>query len=184
MICLRNNLPLVRLEDGDVVEFDHGWLGVALAEAALEAGHAKWQHTRDVVVSIALFLELDYDGTTVTHQQIAALIETAVSELGYGEIAPHFRLAAPPVRISLDDVARDAGHSYELRFFDILRTRLQQAATTSNEAIEIHNVRLGIKRLRRSKSWSAPCRRLLEEVIFLVRGAAQSLPHANIQIQM
>jgi len=188
MICLRNNMPLVVLgesggEDDDIVEFENDWLALSLVEAALQAGHGdNWFHAQGVAKSVALHLELDFDGTVVTLAQITALAKNAVSAIGYKDIARRLHLAAPPMRISLDDVARDAGQSYELRFFDILRTRLQQAA--ANRRVEIHNVRDGILRLGRSRKWSARCKRMLAEIVGFVQGATQSLSLPNIQIQM
>ena len=186
-------MPLVVLEgvgsskaEGEIVEFENDWLALSLVEAALKAGHGdRWPHARHVAESVALHLELDFDGTVVTLSQITNLAKTAVTAIGYKDIACHLHLTPPPVRISLDDVARDAGQFYELRFFDILRTRLQQAAINRRNTIEIHNVRDGILRLGRSRKWSARCKRLLDEVVHFVHSATQSLslPQPNIQMQ-
>ena len=40
MIALPNDLPLIRLEDGDAIPFEPEWLTCSLSRAARRAGHA------------------------------------------------------------------------------------------------------------------------------------------------
>jgi hypothetical protein len=52
MISLPNNLPLVRFGDGQVIQFERGWLAGTLARAAERAGYKKWWLAPHVTESV------------------------------------------------------------------------------------------------------------------------------------
>ena len=65
MISLPNNLPLVRFSDGQVIQFERGWLAGTLARAAERAGYKKWWLAPHVTESVTSYLEQDFPESIV-----------------------------------------------------------------------------------------------------------------------
>jgi len=169
MIALRDNLPLVRFEDGQIVSFERPWLIESLAEAAERAGYKKWWLASHVTESVTNFLEKDFGEGTIAVARLEKAVQSVLQVIGYGDVAGHFRASLPPTRISLVELARDAGHGYELLFFNLLRSRMREAIEARVEKVEITDAHLGIKMLRSAKIWRRDCSGLLDEVVIFVR---------------
>ena len=169
MICLRDNLPLVRYGDGQVIPFERKWLASTLLRAAERAGYKKWWLAPHVTESVSNYLEQDLDENVVSVSHIEKAVQSVLQVIGYSDIAGHYCAPPLPARISLADVARDAGHGYELVFFDLLRTRVKEALLLQPERLEIYDAQAGVKLLRSAKNWRRDCSGLLEEVVAFVR---------------
>jgi hypothetical protein len=185
MIGFRDNLPLVRFEDGQVVCFERPWLVKSLAEAAERAGYKKWWLASHVTESVTNFLERDFGEGTIAVARLEKAVQSVLQVIGYGDVAGHFRASMPPTRISLAELARDAGHGYELVFFDLLRTRMREVIESRAEAVEITDAHRGIKMLRSAKIWRRDCSGLLDEVVGFVRGelcASSAVGEVRLQL--
>jgi len=170
VIALRDDLPLVRFAGGQIVPCERQWLLFTLAAAADRAGYRNWWLAPHVAESVATFLQQDFDEMTIAADQLEKAVRSVLQVIGYGDVAGHFRAAPPPARISLEELARDAGHGYELLFFDLLRSRLHEALAAKTERLEICDAQRGIKLLRSAKSWRRDCSGLLDDVVGFVRG--------------
>jgi hypothetical protein len=178
VISLPNNLPLVRFSDGQVVPFERGWLAGTLARAAERAGYKKWWLAPHVTESVTNYLEQDFDESIVTVNRLEKAVQSVLQVIGYSDVAGHFCADPPPARISLAELARAAGHGYELAFFDLLRSRLREALDTKVERLEICDAHRGIKLLRSAKNWRRDCSGLLDEVVNFVRREIDSCSRA------
>ena len=170
MIALRDNLPLVRFNDGRVMNFERDWLSSALVRAAQTAGYNKWWLADHVTESVTSYLQQDFDENVVTICRLEKAVQSVLQVIGYADIARFFRTMPPPVRISLAEIARDAGHGYELVFFEILRSRLREAIAPPTLQVEISELHRSVKMLRSAKNWSRECSGLMGEIVTFVRG--------------
>jgi hypothetical protein len=175
MIALRDNMPLLRFGDGQVVPVERKWLCVELAAAAGRAGYGKWWLASHVAASVLAYLESDYEEPTICVDRLQKAVRSVLQVIGYADVAEVFRVQSPPVRISLVELARAAGQGYELAFFDLLRVRLRGALDSRAERLEICDAQRGIKQLRSAKAWRRDCSGLLEEVVGFVREEVRSL---------
>lgn len=169
MIALRDNLPLVRFPDGQVIPFERPWLAASLARAAEQAGYKKWWLAPHVTESVTNYLEQDFDENVVSTSRLEKAVQSVLQVIGYSDVAGHFHASPPPVRISLAEIARDAGHGYELAFFDLLRSRLRDAMEARPERLEICDAYSCVKLLRSAKNWRRDCSGLLDEIVVFVR---------------
>jgi len=169
VIGFHNNLPLVRFGDGQVMPFERTWLAGSLAKAAENAGYKKWWLAPHVTESVTNYLEKDFDESIVTINRLEKAVQSVLQVIGYADVAGHFHAAPPPARISLAELARDAGHGYELVFFDLLRTRIKEAVGARTERLEICDAHRGVKLLRSAKNWRRDCTGLLDEIVSFVR---------------
>lgn len=169
MIAFKDNLPLVRFGDGRVMPFERAWLAGSLAQAAEHAGYKKWWLAAHVTESVTNYFEQDFDESVVTINRLEKAVVSVLQVIGYSDVAGHFRAAPPPARISLAELANDAGHGYELMFFDLLRVRLQEVVASKAERVEIRDAHQGVKLLRSAKNWRRDCSGLLDEIVSFVR---------------
>lgn len=185
MIAFRNFLPQVRFPDGQIVPFERPWLQDSLCRAAENAGYKKWWLVPHVTESVTNYLEQDFDENVVTTSRLEKAVQSVLQVIGYADVAKHFRASPPPTRISLADLARDAGHGYELVFFDLLRAKLREALDSNAEKVEICDAHHCVKLLRSAKNWRTDCRGLLDEIVVFIRD--ETNVHTNVsklQVQL
>lgn len=165
--------------------FERNWLVGSLAKAASEAGYQKWWLAPHVTESVTNFLEKDFPEPVVTIPRLEKAVQSVLQVIGYEDVAGHFQAAPPPARISLVELARDAGHGYELVFFDLLKSRLQDALTGETEKLEICDAHHGVKLLRAAKNWRRDCSGLLDEIVAFVRGEVDgNAPRQELSVQV
>jgi hypothetical protein len=155
MIALLDGMPLVTLPDGRSTRFDKRWITASIMSAAEAAGHHRWWLAEHIAESVSVYLQRDFEATTVEIPNLTEAVLHVLESLGFHDVAMHFRLPDPPVSLSLTELAREAGDGYELAFFGLLGERLQRAASSRAARLEIHDlsgcVRLmGMGRRRRS----------------------------------
>lgn len=165
--------------------FERTWLVVSLAKAAESAGYKKWWLAPHVTESVTNYLEKDFGESVVTINRLEKAVQSVLQVIGYADVAGHFHAAPPPARISLAELARDAGHGYELVFFDLLRTRIQEAVDGKTERLEICDAHRGVKLLRSAKNWRRDCSGLLDEIVTFVRDEVDSRSRPKeLQVQL
>lgn len=169
MIALRDDLPLVQFESGQVVAFERGWLVRSLVLAAHKAGYPQWWLAEHVAESVATYLRLRFEENVLGVSRLAQTVQSVLQVIGYAEVATHFEPGPPPVRISLFDLAREAGSGYELAFFDILRRTLDQVISTHASHVDLFDMERCVKHLRTKKIWSRDCDSLRSEIVAFVR---------------
>ena len=169
MIALIDGMPLIELEDGDVVAFDRAWLLRTVARAAGRAGYQKWWLAEHVVGSVSAYLSLRFSGSIVTLEQLHIAIRSALETIGYAEVAPHLELGAPGAALSLEGLAREVGSGYELLFFRLLDRRLQAYLARGTTFFELVDLAPCVKLLQARKVWTRQCETLRDEIVAFVR---------------
>ena len=169
MIALRDELPLIQLRDGLAVVFERDWLIRSLARAAQHAGYPHWWLAEHVAESVTEYLRQQRDATVLPIDQMADAVRSALRVIGYGEVADRFNPGRPKMRISLLELARDAGTGYELAFFDMLGRRIQETVGDAACEFELQGLDSCVKLLRGRKAWSRDCDSLRDEIILFSR---------------
>ena len=137
MIAFHVYLPVIQLEDGQVVAFERDWLVRSLAQAAQRAGYRKWWLAEHVAESVTAFLREQEEVNVLPVSRLASTVQSVLQVIGYGEVAQHFAPVPPRVQVSLVALAREAGTGYELAFFDMLGRRIQELTQTQRAHFEI-----------------------------------------------
>jgi hypothetical protein len=176
MIALRDNLPLVRFDDGQVAGFEREWLVRSLARAARKAGYPGWWLARHVAESVATYLALNFEENVIGTPQLAKAVQSVLQVIGYAEVAAQFVPAPPPAYLSLFQLAREAGSGYELAFFYMLGRKIQNLLAARTTYFELSGLDRCVRQLRAKKVWSRDCAALRSEIVTFVReqiGAAR-----------
>jgi hypothetical protein len=179
MIAFRNNLPVVRFDDGRVMNFDGRWLSEAVALAATRSGYQKWWLAEHVTQTVQAYLRHDFDPPTISPEQLRTAVRSVLQVIGYADVADHFEPLPPPIRLSLADLAREAGAGYELLFFRLLQNELRAIAESPSVRVELFDLNPCVKMLRSAKNWSRDCEGLQAEIVRFVREELDSSPRAD-----
>lgn len=180
MIAFRDNLPVITLANGQIVAFERSWLCRALGVAANRAGYPKWWLADHVAHSVQMWLEsLGDTTTTVPVAMLTRAVRGALQVIGYAEVGECFEAAAPFARISLVEVAQQAGEGFELAFFSGLGRRLQELMRLGGSYCELHGLEPCVKVLKRKRSWSRECAALVEEIVNFARQHTRAIHAAS-----
>lgn len=173
MIALRDGMPLVTLPDGRSTTFDKHWVVSSLRSAAERAGYRRWWLAEHIAESVSVYLNRDFGENCVGIANLQEAVLEVLESLGFHDVAEHFRLPDPPVRLSLADLVREAGAGYELAFFRLLEKRLERVTVSHSERLEIHDLsdclRLLTRRRKRFKREG-----LRDEIVLFIRQYGQA----------
>ncbi len=179
MIALKHDLPLVRYANGEVKAFRSDWLLRSLAIAARRAGYERWWLAEHVVESITCFLRHNFREIVLPLEGLENAVRSALEAIGYSEVATHFVPEPPIGQIDLPIVAARAGSGYELAFFILLATELDEVFCNQRTFIELNGLSHCVKALRAKKIWCRSCATLREEIVSFIRERIEVLQPAR-----
>lgn len=169
MIAFKDNLPVIQLASGQAVAFERDWLVRSLATAALRAGYGKWWLAEHVAESVTTYLRDQRDVTVLPVEQLTRAVQSVLQVIGYAEVGQHFVPAPQKISISLVELAREAGHGYELAFFAHLAHCIQTLLQERNVHFELLGLEPCVKLLSARKVWCRDCDHLREEIVSFAR---------------
>jgi len=176
MIALRDGMPLVALPDGRSTTYDKAWITASLRTAAEHAGYHRWWLAEHIAESVSVYLKRDFGGNCVDLVKLQEAVLEVLGSLGFQDVAGHFKLPDPPVRLSLADLVREAGDGYELAFFGLLGQRLRRVTDSHAARLEIRDLadclRLLGQRRRRAQG-------LREEIVGFIRQHGNAAGHVR-----
>jgi hypothetical protein len=169
MIAFRDDLPLIVMDNGQTVAFDRDWLARALNLAAHRCGHAQWWLAPHVAESVRVWLGTLEEIRLLPVEHLTRAVCTALQVIGYAEVGERFEAAAPFARISLVELAQEAGQSFELGFFGALGRQLHEVLRRGSSYCELHGLERCVKLLQQRKIWSRDCETLRGEIVSFAR---------------
>lgn len=184
MIAFLNDHPLIRLQDGSLVPFEFSWLSDCLREAASQADPNSLSASCHIASSVSAFLKEDFHGTAIDLPKLEEMVAACLRNTGFENMASRFSLPPPPSRMNLADIARAAGSGYELQFFGILSSRIQEAVTKGCHQITCMELPGCVKILRSARRWRTDCRSLQSEIVSFIRDRANAAGVNNLKIQL
>ena len=172
MIAFRDALPLIVLRNRRAIAFDREWLARVLALAAHRAGHPDWSLAPHVAESVHAWMGTLTDRTTMPAATFTSAVREALKAIGFAEIGACFEAASPFARISLVEIAQQAGNGFELAFFSALDSRLREVFQAGGSYCELHSLEHCVKVLRQHRRWSSGCDVLRAEIVTFARDCA------------
>ncbi len=151
MIALLQGLPLVTLPSGRSFSFQKSWIKHALQQVASNQGYGCWWFANELSESVEIYLQREWDSNVITITELENIIKELLLSLRFSDLAAAFFLPEPPTRLSLLELAREAGEGYELLFFQLLKKRLHQVTQSSTQQLEIYGLDASIRYLLHRK---------------------------------
>lgn len=163
MIALPHALPFIRIGSSSLALCKTEWLTETLTNATHGTDVPGWM-AEDISRGVESYLVNHYRGSVIDSEELFDRIEKTLSSLGLKEVAANIDKTPPPVRISLNELARRAGSGYELIFFRLLGEQLQSALFGGAHRIEFYGMRSCVKRMTSTRKWSTRCDRMRDEI--------------------
>jgi hypothetical protein len=164
MVCLQDQLPLLKFGNQEAVSYEARWLSDEITKAAHKAGHPEWFFAGDITRAVIEYLRHRFPRNTITIEELYGKIERVLGFLGCDDIAQTLEIAPPPVRLSLAEIAHDAGTGYELEFFRILGDRIAECEGSGTRQILCDGLRCAVKRICGACRWNNDCEKLAIEI--------------------
>ena len=162
-------MPLLRIGAKEVTHYEKEWLEEAIKRAARDAGHEKWWFASDIAKGMIIYLQKRFPRNTITLEEVFDKIAKTLITIGFTDIAEKLVPTPPPLRISLIDIARQAGTGYELVFFNLLREKLAEVQDFGAERIECADLDECVLHLRGRAKWTRSCDQLKYEIVDFVQ---------------
>ncbi len=163
MIALPAEFPFIRISEENLALCEPAWLQKTLKHAANAAEMPEWL-AEDVSKGVESYLKNHYPGTVIEVGDLFDRIRSTLNDLGLTNLAEHLSDEAPPIKISLTEIARRAGPGFELAFFQLLRRQFQAATDGGARQLVCYGLRPCVKKLATSKKWTVRCRKLEAEI--------------------
>lgn len=163
MIALPHALPYIRIGSSSLALCQTEWLTETLTNAAHGTDVPDWM-ARDISRGVESYLTNHYRGSVIDSDELFARIEKTLSSLGLNDVAANIDKTPPPVRISLNELARRAGSGYELSFFQLLAEQLDSALQGGALRVEFYGMRSCVKRMTSTRKWSSRCDQMRSEI--------------------
>lgn len=170
MIALIGNRPAIQVGRHQVHQYDTRWLGDALRRAAVAADSENFPFLDEIRLGIEEYLESRCSLRLIPLPSLYDRLRRMLRHVGCGLIAEKLELLAPPVTLSLEEIAVEVGDGFELAFFEHLRGEIGNLRSEGVEQLYFTGLRESVRVLRRSTGWNDGNQELLEEIrAFLMR---------------
>ena len=164
MIAYIANRPALQIGRHQVIDYDTLWLECALARAARAADIDDFPFVDDIRNGIVQYLETKCPLQLLHLDDLYDRLRRMLVKIGCERIADKLEPLAPPVTLSLQELATRAGNGFELAFFESLRAELTDLRDAGAEEIRFTGLRECVRLLRGSSKWDRGCDRLLAEI--------------------
>lgn len=164
MIAMIDNRPVLQVGRHQVSCYGSSWLVAALERAAEAAELAPFPCLCEISEGILHYLETKCPLRLLPVDQLHGRVRQMLEQVGCAALARHFEPCAPPVTVSLMQAAEDAGHGFELAFFETIRCDVAELRQLGAAAVRFVDHREAVQWLAGRKDWDRRCERLLEEL--------------------
>jgi len=170
MICLIGNLPVLQVGRHHVTGYDTSWIRNGLARASERAGRDDFPFLDDIYDGVVHYLENKCPLRLLPIEKLNDRIRYMLQRIGYEPVARALTAMAPPITVSLETAAEEAGETFELGFFNRLKEEIKSVREVGAEAIYFSEVKESVKMLKQTEKWNDECDALEEEILdYLVK---------------
>ena len=164
MIALIGNRPIIQVGRHQVHDYDTRWLGDALQRAARAAEREDFPFLDEIRRGVEEYLETKCSLELLSIDALYQRVRKMLEKIGCQHIAEKLEPLAPPVTISLEQAAREAGNGFELAFFTHLRDEIAHLGEAGAEEVRFTGLLESVQVLSGSSDWNTHCDRLLTEI--------------------
>lgn len=165
MICIAGNLPVLQVGRYQVTGYHTRWIHQAITEAATRSGQEDFAFIDDVYEGVIHYLKNKCPLRLLKLEDLYDRVAHMLNRIGYASIANALQPLAPPVTISLERAAKDAGEGFELAFFNELQLELSQLKQVGANEIFFCHLEECIRILTQKQEWTRECENLEADIL-------------------
>ncbi len=184
MICIVGNRPVLQIGRQQVTGYGTAWLRQAIIRGAEAAEREDFPFIDDLMEGILHYLEHKCSLRVLTIEDLHARVRRMLGRIGCDAIAQTLPLIAPPITISLERAAREAGNGFELAFFNNIHDEIEDLRMHGVEELHFTDTRNCVKLLRGATHWNRPCDRLHDEIVTFLTTHGQSSTPSSKEIRL
>lgn len=164
MIAFIGNRPVLQVGRHQVTNYDTSWLIDALEQAAVAADCAPFPFVNEVRDGIVAYLEQKCALRLLPIKDLFARVREMLDRIGCPAIAEKLTPVAPPMSLSLARIAREAGHGFELAFFEALRVEIIELRNAGVRDLTFLDLDECVLLVAARTKWDRHCERLRDEI--------------------
>ncbi len=171
MICIAGNMPVLQVGEHQISDYDTYWIRRAIENAALRANQPHFAFVDDVYDGIVYYLEHKCSLRLLQIEMLYTRIRHTLKRIGCEAIANAIEIECPPITISLERAATEAGHGYELAFYQILQTEMLTLKELGAREVFFSEMRESVLILKQAEEWHDDCDQLEGDILLWLRNA-------------
>ena len=183
MICIAGNLPVLQIGRYQVTGYSTQWIRHAIDQAAHRASLDDFAFTDDIYEGVVHYLENKCPLRLLKIEDLYKRVSHMLSRIGYATIANALEPIAPPVTISLERAAREAGTGFELAFFKELQHELNDLKATGATDVYFSHIEECVHVLRQTESWDKHCEDLAADILYWLQKVGTKPEHQGHRIR-
>ncbi len=164
MISFLKNRPALLVGRHTVIGYELSWLSEALAQAATKASLKESSLARDIYHGVSHYLENDCPLRQLPIEELFQRIRHMLSRIGFKNVAEKLETVAPPVTISLLEIAKRSEGGFELAFFQNVRAELIDLKEHGVETLTFADLQECVLFMKSAKKWTKACVALEAEI--------------------
>lgn len=183
MICIAGNLPVLQIGRYQVTSYSTQWIRRAIDKAAQRASQEDFAFTDDIYEGVVHYLENKCPLRLLKIEDLYKRVTHMLNRIGYGSIAEALEPIAPPVTISLERAAEEAGNGFELAFFKALQEELGDLKDKGASEVYFSHIEECVKRLLQTSDWNTACESLSAEILIWLQSAGTQPENQGFRIR-
>ena len=182
MISFIGNRPVIQIGKRQVVNYDTQWIRDSLVRGAAAADREDFPFLDDLLNGIQHYLENKCALRVLSVEALHSRICKMLNGIGFQSIAESLPLLAPPITLSLSDLAKEAGNGFELAFFNNLHEEIEDLRLHGAETLHFTHTEECVKTLCQTSQWTPKCKKLNQEIINFLETHAVSAENKTIPV--
>ena len=183
MICIAGNMPVLQVGDHQISDYDTYWIRRAIENAAIRANQPHFAFVDDVYDGIVYYLEHKCSLRLLAIESLFTRICYTLKRIGCEAIANALVVESPPITISLERAAIDAGNGYELAFYQILQTEMIKLKKLGASEVFFSEMRESVLILKQANQWHDDCDQLENDILLWLKNAGTQPQRQGFRIR-
>jgi len=183
MICIAGNMPVLQIGEHQVTNYDTYWIRRAIENAAIRADQTHFTFLDEVYDGIVHYLETKCSLRLLPIEELFTRIEHTLKRIGCEPIANMLQIECPPINISLQRAASNAGNGFELAFYSVLIEEMKALKALGANDIFFSEIRESVLILKQTSEWTDKCELLEQDILLWLKNAGTQPQRQGVRIR-
>ncbi len=164
-------MPILQVGKYQITNYDTFWIRRAIETAAKKANQTNLLFLDDVYDAITYYLEHKCSLRLLAIESLFERISHTLKRIGCEAIANALVIESPPVTISLERAASEAGNGFELSFYKIIQDEIRALQKLGAREVFFSDMRESVLTLKQAKQWCPQCQQLENDILLWLKNA-------------
>ena len=176
-------MPVLQIGEHQVTNYDTYWIRRAIENAARRVDQHHFAFLDEVYDGIVYYLETKCSLRLLPIEELFTRIEHTLKRIGCEPIANMLKIECPPINISLQRAANDAGNGYELAFYNLLLDEMKNLKKLGAIDIFFSEVREAVLILKQTSEWTNECQQLEQDILLWLKNTGTQPQRQGVRIR-